>query len=468
MLQPTFSARYPRRCRTALLSCIVVSLPSALTTAGAASHAAGAGWRSDAPGRVHRIDLNALPPPFQSASANNNPHVIAARKDVHPRVPPGFKVSVFATGLEGPRRLLTAPNGEVLVTQGELGQVAVLHPSADGTRAERVEVFAQGLRRPFGIALYPRTGAPEWLYVAETHRVIRYPYRSGDLHARGSPEVVIDSLPTGGHYTRDLAFSPDGHELFVSVGSASNVPESLTPKSPPEIKEWEAVHGLGGAWDTEQNRADVLVFDADRPGQPRVYAAGIRNCVGLSVQPVTGALWCTTNERDGLGDDLVPDYSTRVREGAFYGWPWYYMGAHEDPRLKGQRPDLRDKVQLPDVPFQAHSAPLCLTFYTATAGAAAFPSEYVGDAFVTFHGSWNRSERTGHKLVRLHMKNGVPEGTYQDFMTGLIASNHEVWGRPVATTVAQDGALLMSDDGADLIYRIAYRSGSKTHQGKLR
>ncbi|MBV9914161.1 MAG: PQQ-dependent sugar dehydrogenase, partial [Sinobacteraceae bacterium] len=447
----------------ALLRRTALGLLSVLSVANANADSTSEGWQSDAPGRVHRVDLNALPPPFKSASANNNPHVIAAPKGFHPRVPAGFTVGLFATDLEGPRRMLTAPNGEILLTQSELGRVAVLHPSADGTRAERVEVFAEGLRRPFGIALYPRGGAPQWLYVAETHRVIRYPYHLGGVHARGTPEVVIDSLPTGGHYTRDLAFSPDGRELFVSVGSASNVPENLTSKTPAEIREWEAAHGLGGAWDAEQNRADVLVFDAAHPGQPRVYAAGIRNCVGLTVQPVTGALWCTTNERDGLGDDLVPDYSTRVREGAFYGWPWYYMGAHEDPRLQGQRPDLRDKVQLPDVPFQAHSAPLCLTFYTATSGAAAFPSEYVGDAFVTLHGSWNRAQRTGHKLVRIHLKNGVPDGRYEDFMTGLIANDKDVWGRPVATTVAHDGALLVSDDGADVIYRIAYRPGSKTH-----
>lgn len=447
----------------ALLTCTALSFLSALAVASGKSHATSEGWQSDAPGRVHRIDLNALPAPLQSASANNNPHVIAAPKGVHPTVPAGFTVAVFAADLEGPRRMLTAPNGEILLTQSELGRVTVLHPSVDGTRAERVEVFAEGLRRPFGIALYPPSGAPRWLYVAETHRVIRYPYRVADVHARGTPEVVIDSLPTGGHYTRDLAFSPDGQALFVAVGSASNVPENLTHKTPADIREWEAAHGLGSAWDAEQNRADVLVFDAAHPGPARVYAAGIRNCVGLTVQPVTGALWCTTNERDGLGDDLVPDYSTRVRAGAFYGWPWYYMGAHEDPRLQGQRPDLRDKVQLPDVPFQAHSAPLGLTFYTATAGAAAFPSEYVGDAFVTFHGSWNRAQRTGHKLVRIHMKNAVADGAYEDFMTGLIVNNEEVWGRPVATTVAQDGALLVSDDGADVIYRIAYRPGPKTH-----
>jgi glucose/arabinose dehydrogenase len=234
------------------------------------------------------------------------------------------------------------------------------------------------------------------------------------------------------------------------------VAESMSKKTPDEIKAWDREHGLGAAWDQETDRAAVLVFDAAAPGAAKIYATGLRNCVGLTVQPASGALWCTTNERDALGDDLVPDYSTRVQRGGYYGWPWYYMGSNEDPRLKGDRPDLRGKALVPDVPYQSHSASLGLTFYTASGGKSAFPAIYVGDAFAAFHGSWNRSLRTGYKLVRVHMKNGEPTGDYEDFLTGFIVDNGNVWGRPVATTELKDGSLLLSDDGGNLISRISY------------
>jgi glucose/arabinose dehydrogenase/cytochrome c2 len=418
-------------------------------------------WRQDAPGRVHRIDLGNLPAPFHTASARNNPKMIARPADAKLALPPGFAVNAFAADLEGPRRLLTEANGDILVTEMEGGRVSVLHPSADGSHAAGRDVFAGDLSQPYGLALYPDSSHPEWLYVSETNRVLRYRFHTGEVHAQGAPEVVIDSLPGGGHHTRDLAFSADGKQLFVAVGSGSNVAESMSTRSAAEAQRWDAQHGTGAAWDAELNRADVLVFDAVRPGQPKVFAAGIRNCVSLTVQPANGALWCTTNERDGLGDDLVPDYSTRVREGGFYGWPWYYMGAHEDPRLRGQRPDLRTKVLVPDVPYQAHSAALNLTFYTATGGTAAFPAEYEGDGFAMFHGSWNRAFRTGHKIVRVRMRSGVPTGEYEDFMTGFIVDNGDAWGRPVAATVARDGALLVSDDGGNLIHRIAWTGPPK-------
>jgi glucose/arabinose dehydrogenase len=192
----------------------------------------------------------------------------------------------------------------------------------------------------------------------------------------------------------------------------------------------------------------------------RVWAAGIRNCVSLAVQPTTSALWCATNERDLLGDNLPPDYVTRVRQGGFYGWPWYYIGAHEDPRLKGERPDLAGKAIVPDVLFQPHSAPLGLTFYTARSGVAAFPAEYRGDAFVGLHGSWNRASRTGYKVVRVIIKNGVPTGAYEDFLTGFVVDKDGVWGRPVGVTVAHDGALLVTDDASNIVWRIAYDRGS--------
>jgi glucose/arabinose dehydrogenase/cytochrome c2 len=416
-----------------------------------------ADWKKDAPGRVHKIDVAKLPPPFDTPSAANFPKFIAKPADASIKLPPGFKVETFATGLQGPRTMRVAPNGDIFVAESNAGRVKVLRPSKDGSKAETVETFAQGLLLPFGIEFYPLGPNPKWLYVAETNRVVRYAYDVGSLKATGVPEVVVPELSPvgGGHFTRDIAFSLDGKRMFVSVGSQSNVGENMPKKTPEEVKAWEAQHGLGAAWGDEENRAAVLVFEmgANKPG--RIFATGIRNCVGLTIQPKSGELWCTTNERDMLGDDLVPDYSTRVKEGGFYGWPWYYMGKYEDPRLKGDRPDLAGKATVPDVPYQAHSAALTLTFYTATSGSSAFPKQYVGDGFAVLHGSWNRAFRTGHKVVRVRMKNGVPTGEYEDFMVGFIADDGNAWGRPVGSAVARDGALLISDDGAHVIYRIS-------------
>jgi glucose/arabinose dehydrogenase len=364
---------------------------------------------------------------------------------------------VYLTGLSGPREMKVAANGDVLLAETNAGRIKVLRPSPDGSTAAAT-VFAQGLLQPYGIAFYPSASNPKWLYVAETNRVVRYPYQTGDTVATAVPEVVVPQLSPvgGGHFTRDLVLSPDGKRMYVSVGSQSNVAEDIARKTPQEVKAWEARHGLGAAWGNEENRASVRVFDVNGATEGRNYATGIRNCVGMTLQPATGALWCVTNERDMLGDDLVPDYATRVKEGAFYGWPWYYMGNHEDPRLKGHRPDLAGKVTAPDVPFTAHSAAVNILFYTASTGGSAFPAEYTGDAFAVLHGSWNRAFRTGHKIVRLPMKNGTPTGEYIDFMTGFITEEGNAWGRPVAITQLQDGSLLLSDDGSNQIYRISY------------
>ncbi len=416
-----------------------------------------ANWRLDAPGQLHQIRIASLPAPYATRSSNNHPSVVSMLPGAKLSLPPGFHIDSFATGLEGPRKMLLAPNGDIFVTEIRGGRVSVIHPAADGRRAARIDVFAKDLRQPFGLAFFPNAQDPRWLYVAETNRVIRYPYHVGDVTPRGNVQTVIGQLPSGsGHSTRDIVFSPDGKRMFVSVGSASNVAESMPKKTPAEIATWEAQHGLGTAWDSETNRAVVLDFDAASPAQATVYAAGIRNCVGLTVQPQNGALWCTTNERDGLGDDLVPDYSTRVTRGQFYGWPWYYLGSTEDPRLKGERPDLAGKVAVPDVLYQSHSASLSMTFYAASGGNSAFPAAYVGDAFVAFHGSWNRSLRTGYKLVRVHMKNGEPTGDYEDFLTGFVVDDAHVWGRPVATMELSDGSLLMSEDGNNAIFRISF------------
>jgi len=414
-------------------------------------------WKLDKPGRLHKIDVNALPAPFESPSVRNSPRLVERPAGAQVALPPGFKFDVFATKLAGPRRMVVAANGDVLITETQGGKVSVMRPTADHSKAETVTTFAEGLKQPFGIMLYPNARTPQWLYVAETHRVVRYPYKIGDQKASARFEVVVPELPSGGgHFSRDIAFSPDGKLLYVSVGSASNVAENMAKKKPDEIQAWEAAHGLGAAWGSETNRAMVLVFEVGSNAPGKVFATGIRNCVSLTMQPVTNALWCTTNERDLLGDNLVPDYSTRVKQGAFYGWPWYYMGNHEDPRLKGDRPDLAGKVTVPDVPFQAHSAADNLVFYTATTGASAFPKEYVGEGFAVLHGSWNRSFRTGHKMVRVKMKDNVPTGEYEDFLTGFIVDDGNAWARPVAATVLNDGSMLMSDDGANVVYRISY------------
>jgi glucose/arabinose dehydrogenase len=290
---------------------------------------------------------------------------------------------------------------------------------------------------------------------------VRFAYNSGDLKASGPPEVIVAKLAanTKDHYTRDLVFSPDGRTLFISVGSGSNDAEKMPKKTLAEAGQWDAVHGVGAAWDEETNRADVLTVDPNGGGR-KVFAAGIRNCVSMAIQPGAGDLWCATNERDLLGDNLPPDYVTRVKAGGFYGWPWYYIGAHEDPRHKGERPDLATKTIAPDVLIQPHSAPLGLTFYTTKSGSAAFPKAYRGDAFVALHGSWNRQLRTGYKVVRVTLKDGAPTGEYEDFLVGFVADNKGVWGRPVGVAEARDGALLVTDDAGDTVWRVAH---DKTH-----
>ena len=428
----------------------------ASTTAATAKSAAQ--WTREAPGQVHHIKVSDLPAPFATPSARNAPRVVARPADAKLAVPAGFKVDVFSSDVKGPRVMRVAPNGDIFVAETSGGSIKVLRASTDGAKAAPAETYIEGLRGPFGMAFYPAGDKPQWLYVAEVNRVVRYPYSAGDMKAKGEPEVVVAELaPTvGGHTTRDLAFSPDGKRLFVSIGSQSNVAQDMSKKSPAELKAWEAAHGVGAAWDKETNRASVFAFKVGSSEPGKAFANGIRNCAGLTVQPATGDVWCTTNERDGLGDNLVPDYTTRVKEGGFYGWPWYYLGSNEDPRHRGERPDLVGKVIVPDVLLGAHSAALNLTFYTATSGASAFPSEYVGDAFAVLHGSWNRSFRTGHKVVRVRMKNDRPSGEYEDFLTGFIIDDGSAWGRPVAAAVASDGSLLVSDDGGSVIYRVSY------------
>lgn len=416
-------------------------------------------FRHDAPGVVHKVALSALPAPFSTPSAGNGPKVVAEPEGAFLSVPHGFRIEAYARGLSAPRLIRVAPNGDIFAAETYAGRIVVLRGRDGSGEAPRREVFASGLQGPFGISFYPLGGDPKWVYVANLNSVVRFPYQNGDMVARGGPQTVLAELApssSGGHTTRDVVFSRDGTRMFVSVGSGSNVAEGLLTKGPEEVRAWEAAHGVGAAWGPETNRANILVSDPEGREPLRAYATGIRNPVALAIQPATGALWTSTNERDGLGDDLVPDYVTSVRPGAFYGWPWYYMGGHEDPRHPGERPDLAGKVTVPDVPVQSHSATLGIAFYTASSGGAVFPAEYRGDLFVACHGSWNRTHRTGYKVIRVLFRDGVPTGEYQDFVTGFVVDEASVWGRPVGMAVARDGALLMTDDASGTLWRISY------------
>jgi glucose/arabinose dehydrogenase len=432
-----------------LLALVFAAASSALTAAVAQT--GGGTWRTDAPGVRHHITATNLPPPYATPSPGNRVRVVPRPADAQLKVPPGFEIKLVAQGLQRPRLLRLAPNGDVFVAETGGGRIRVLRLTPDGSAVARDEVFASGLDQPFGISFYP-AGDPQWVYVAATDKVVRYPYRAGDTKARGQAEVVVSNLPHGGgHYTRDLVFSADGRRMFVSIGSASNVAEGMGKLDSAALRAWIKDKPLGATWGYETERADVLAFDPDGKNR-QIYATGIRNCVGMAVNPTTGDLWCSVNERDLLGDDLVPDYITRVREGAFYGWPWYYIGAHEDPRQAGARPDLKDKVTVPDVLVQSHSASLQMMFYTGDA----FPADYKGNAFAAEHGSWNRATRTGYKIIRVPVTNGVPAGWYEDFVTGFVVDDSSVWGRPVGVVQSSDGALLFSDDGNGTIWRVSY------------
>ena len=432
---------------------VALALAAGVTHANAQSSpltgsAAFGDWHGDKPGITRLIRPEDLQKPGATPSVSNGSHVVARPAAAIPQVPDGFKIALFAEGLSGPREMRVAPDGDIFIAETGPGRIRVLRAANGETKPSANEIYASGLTGPFGIAFYPAGNDPKWVYVANNDSVIRFPYHPGDMKASAKPETVVAQLPRGGgHYTRGIAFSLDGKRMMISVGSRSNDAEGMS-KAP---EGWIANHPLGASWDSETDRADVLAFDPEGK-RLAVFATGIRNCVGLATHPVTGDLYCSTNERDGLGDNLVPDYVTRVREGAFYGWPWFYLGANEDPRHPGERADLKDKITVPDVLLQAHSASLGLTFYNGSQ----FPSEYSGDGFAAEHGSWNRSKRTGYKVIRIRMKDGIPTGEYQDFVTGFVIDDSNVWGRPVGVAVAHDGALLVSEDGNGTIWRITH------------
>jgi glucose/arabinose dehydrogenase len=395
--------------------------------------AAFVSFKDEKPGTYRKITVSDLPQPYATEGVSNGPQVVPMPDGAWPKAPAGFKVERYAEKLDEPRELRTAPNGDLFVSESRAGRVEVFRGiTADG-KPEQHSVFAAGLKNNFGIAFYPLGKNPEWIYLANTNSVIRYKYHNGDLKATGEPETIIAELPSGGgHWTRDLAFSKDGKRLFVSVGSASNVDD---PDTHPR----------------ETHRADILEYTPE--GQfVKIYAAGIRNPVGIAVNPTTGQLWCSVNERDMLGDNLVPDYITSVKEGGFYGWPWYYMGDHQDPRLKGTHPELKDKVTVPDVLLQPHNASLQLAFYEGKQ----FPQQMRGDIFAAEHGSWNKSVRAGYEVIRVPLDNGKSDGVYGDFLTGFVTADGSVWGRPVGVAVSPDGSLMVSDDASKSIWRVSY------------
>lgn len=392
-------------------------------------------WTTDAPGVRRKITLDDLAEPFATPSAKNHPKIVERPEGAWPKAPKGFEVTEFVTGLDQPRVIIRAPNGDLFVSESRANQVRVIRDANNDGKPEVNEVFAAGLTRPFGLAFYPLGPNPKYLYVGNTDSVVRFAYKDGDTKASGQPELIVKDIPSGnesvgggGHWTRDLEFSPDGKTLYVAVGSRSNVDEH-----------------------NEERRAMILAFDPDGKNE-RQFATGIRNPVGLATHPKTGELWTSVNERDLLGDNLVPDYITHVQEGGFYGWPWYYMGPHQDPRHEGKKPELKDKVIVPDVLLQSHMASLDMTFYAGDQ----FPKEYQHDGFASEHGSWNRERRVGYKVIRIPMRDGKATGEFEDFLVGFVTKDGDVWGRPVGVAVAKDGSLVVTDDAAGTIWRVSY------------
>ncbi len=375
----------------------------------------------------HEINPSDLAKPFVTPSANNGPQVAPRPAGASLHTLPGFHVEVWAEGeMDRPRRMIQAPNGDVLVTDSGDGKVLIFRDTKHAGKPDQRFVFASGLTMPFGLALHEG-----YLYVGDTNAVVRFRYQPGQTQAQGAPEKVTD-LPGRGyheHWTRNVLFSPDGKKMFVTVGSESNVSPGEDPM-----------------------RAAISEYNPDGSGH-RFYATGTRNPIGIAFYPGTSTLWAVVQERDGLGDDLPSDYFTHIQDGGFYGWPYAYIGPHPEPRNPGHQ-EMVKKTITPDLLFQAHSAAMEEIFYKGKM----FPKEFQGDALVTLRGSWNRSKRTGYKIVRVKFRNGKPAGGYDDFVTGWMTdpSGDTVWGRPVGLLELQDGSVLMSEDGNNTIWRITY------------
>jgi len=374
-----------------------------------------------------------LPPPFATRSVAQPSRVVYWPKGKTPAAPAGFEVSLFADEMENPRNLHVLPNGDVLVVesirQNGGSRVILLRDTKKTGRPDLRTVFLRRLNMAFGLT---RIGSR--IFVGNTDGIVVFPYRAGDTQIRRRPEPVL-SLPSGGHYTRNVIADPAGKKLYIAVGSATNVDEQRVDEKDPR-------------------RAAILETNPDGSGM-RVFASGMRNPVGLDWEPKTKTLWTVVNERDGLGDQLVPDYLTGVRQGAFYGWPFAYFGQHEDPRKKGQRPDLVAKAIKPDFALGSHVAPLGLAFYDGKS----FPARYHGGAFIGMHGSWNRSALVGYKVAFVPFQNGKPSGAIEDFLTGFVVSStsSDVHGRPVGVAIWTDGSLLVADDAAGRVWRVSVK-----------
>ena len=419
-----------------------------------------ADWSQQEPGDHRKITIADLPEPKPWEAVDNTAHVIERPANAWPLAPAGFKVTLYAGGdappmqradnkqhmaigtgtFTMPRLIRTAPNADLFLADSGAGTIFVLRGVGSGGKAAQIEKFATGLDHPFGIAFYPAEN-PRYVYVGNATTIQRFPYRTGDLHASGPAETIVPDIPGyaqlkgGGHWTRDVVFTQDGRHMLVSVGSGSNIDD---PDTHPR----------------EFHRADILEYTPEGKFI-EVYAHGIRNCVGEAINPATGQLWCSTNERDELGDNLPPDYITHVADGGFYGWPYYYTGGHPDPRLNGAHPELKEKVLVPDVLLQPHNASLEMTFYEGSQ----FPAEYKGDIFAAEHGSWNRHMRTGYEVIRVPLENGHASGVFENFITGFVTPDGDVWGRPVGVAVAPDGSLMVSDDGSNSIWRVVWTGG---------
>ena len=382
-------------------------------------------WAADLPGQKFTISVNSLPKPYATPGVANSSRRIARPNGVLPQVPAGFTVEIYASGLSNPRWMAVAPNGDVFLAEPSVGKITLLHDAGGKITAT---TFADGFRTPHGLAL-----TKDALYVGDLMGVWRIPYKTGDQKAGPRTKVTsaADLSPVGNHVTRDLAIDSKG-TIYVGIGSASNVGEDAP------------------------TRATVQTIAAD--GSLKPFATGLRNAVGMAFYPGTDDLFVTVNERDGLGDELVPDYLTHVQPNGFYGWPYSYLGQHPDPDYGAKRPDMVAKAIMPDLLFHAHSAPLGLVFYEG----ANFPAQYKGDAFVSLHGSWNSGAPTGYKVVRVPFKNGRPAGGYENFVTGFWSGAGkpgdpaQVWGRPAGLAVAKDGSLLIADDDGKVVWRVSY------------
>jgi glucose/arabinose dehydrogenase len=366
-----------------------------------------------------------LPAPFATQTVGNGPDHVKPPAGFLPTVPAGFHINVFAKDFQYPRFLAVAPNGDIFLADTGAGKVVILRDPQHTGVATQPEVFADGLKRPFGIAFHD-----DYVYVGNTNEVIRFLYDKQTSKRVGQPEHVLDLPSGGGHFTRTLAISKDGQKLYVSVGSSSNID-----------------------LEKDSRRAAVLVCDPDGKNS-RIFASGLRNAVGLGIEPYTGEVWVSVNERDELGDNLPPDYFTSIKDGGFYGWPYSYIGGNVDPRVKPQKPELVAQAIIPDVLLGAHVAPLQFAFYTGTQ----FPESYRGGAFVAEHGSWNRASRAGYQVAFVGFKDGKASADPVPFLNGLVPdpSGKNVNGRPVGVAVAPDGSLLVSDDGAGVVYRVSY------------